>query len=65
VNLPSNFVYVFHVLFSLPHVFPSIIVALWLTQPLTEMSTGIFLGVKDGWLARKADNLTAICEPIV
>jgi hypothetical protein len=26
---------------------------------------GIFLGVKDGRPARKVDNLTAICEPIV
>jgi hypothetical protein len=39
--------------------------ALGSTQPLTEMSTGIFLGVKGGLPARKADNLTAICEPIV
>jgi hypothetical protein len=40
--------------------------ALVSTQPLTEMSTGNL----PGWggkvrLARKADNLTAICEPIV
>jgi hypothetical protein len=38
------------------------------TQPLTEMSTRsrkiIFLGSKVRRL-RKADNLTAICEPIV
>jgi hypothetical protein len=33
--------------------------ALGSTQP------GIFLGVKGGRPARKADNLTAICEPIV
>jgi hypothetical protein len=33
------------------------------TQPLTEMSTGTFLGGK-GQPARKADKLTAICEPI-
>jgi hypothetical protein len=38
--------------------------ALGLTQPLTEMSTGIFLGGKKR-PARRADNLTAICEPIV
>jgi hypothetical protein len=38
--------------------------ALGSTQPLTEMSTGIFLGGK-GRPARKTDNLTAICEPIV
>jgi hypothetical protein len=35
------------------------------TQPLTEMSTRDIPGVKGGLLARKADNLTAICEPIV
>jgi hypothetical protein len=34
------------------------------TQPLTEMSTRNLPGVK-GQPARKADNLTAICEPIV
>jgi hypothetical protein len=39
-------------------------VALGLTQPLTEMSTRNLTGGK-GWLAREADNLTAICEPIV
>jgi hypothetical protein len=33
------------------------------TQPLTEMSTRNLPGGK-GRLARKADNLTAICEPI-
>jgi hypothetical protein len=37
-------------------------------QPLTEMSTGkiknMFLGSKV-WPVRGADNLTAICEPIV
>jgi hypothetical protein len=38
--------------------------ALWSTQPLTEMSTRNLLGGK-GRLAREADNLTAICEPIV
>jgi hypothetical protein len=37
---------------------------LGLTQPLIEMSTMNFLGVK-GRPARKADKLTAICEPIV
>jgi hypothetical protein len=35
--------------------------ALGLTQPLTEMSTRNLPGRP----ARKADNLTAICEPIV
>jgi hypothetical protein len=42
-------------------------VALQFTQPLTEMSTRsrkMFLGSR-ALLARKADNLTAICEPIV
>jgi hypothetical protein len=34
------------------------------TQPLTEMSTGNLLGGK-GRMARKADNLIAIYEPIV
>jgi hypothetical protein len=34
------------------------------TQPLTEMSTWNLLGGK-GQPARKADNLTTICEPIV
>jgi hypothetical protein len=34
------------------------------TQPLTEMSTRNLPGVK-GRQARKADNLTAICEPTV
>jgi hypothetical protein len=38
--------------------------ALRSTQALTEMSTNNLLGGK-GWPARKADNLTAICEPIV
>jgi hypothetical protein len=34
------------------------------THPVTEMSTGRFLGGK-AQSACKADNLTAICEPIV
>jgi hypothetical protein len=34
------------------------------TQPLTEMSTRNLPGGK-GRPARKAENLTAICEPIV
>jgi hypothetical protein len=37
--------------------------ALGSTQPLTEMSTRNIPGGK-GWLARKADNLTVICELI-
>jgi hypothetical protein len=39
-------------------------VALGLTQPLTEVSTGIFLKGKEQ-PERGADNLTAICEPTV
>jgi hypothetical protein len=38
--------------------------ALGSTQPLTEMSTGNLPGGKKR-PARRADNLTAICEPIV
>jgi hypothetical protein len=38
--------------------------ALGSTQPLTEMSTRDLSGGK-GLLARKADNLIAICELIV
>jgi hypothetical protein len=38
--------------------------ALGSTQPLTEMKTRDLPGGK-GRLARKAENLTAICEPIV
>jgi hypothetical protein len=38
--------------------------ALGSTQPLTEMSTRNFPG-GNGRQARKADNLTAICEQIV
>jgi hypothetical protein len=38
--------------------------ALGSTQPLTEMSIRNLRGVK-GRLVRKADNLTAICEPII
>jgi hypothetical protein len=40
------------------------IMALGSTQPLTEMSTRNVPGGK-GRSVRKADNLTAICEPIV
>jgi hypothetical protein len=39
-------------------------VTLGLAQPLTEISTRNFPGGKDRQ-ARKADNFTAICEPIV
>jgi hypothetical protein len=38
--------------------------ALGSTQPLTEMSARNLSGGK-GWRAFEADNLTAICEPIV
>jgi hypothetical protein len=38
--------------------------ALGSTKPLTEMRSGILHGGK-GRPARKSDNLTAICEPIV
>jgi hypothetical protein len=47
-----------HHLYSLPNM------ALGSTQPLTEMSTRNLPGGK-GRPARKADNLTAICEPTV
>jgi hypothetical protein len=42
----------------------SLSMALWSTQPLTEMSIRNPPGVK-GRPARKADNLTAICESII
>jgi hypothetical protein len=48
--------------FNLPN--PSRSMALGSAQPLTEMSTRNLPGVK-GRLARKADHLTAICEPTV
>jgi hypothetical protein len=38
--------------------------ALWSSQPLTEMNIKNLRGGK-GRPARKADNLTTICEPIV
>jgi hypothetical protein len=38
--------------------------ALGSTQPLTEMNIRNIPGDKKRW-TRKADNLTAICEPIV
>jgi hypothetical protein len=41
-----------------------LIMSLGSTQPLTEMSTMNLPGSK-GRPARKVDNLTAICEPII
>jgi hypothetical protein len=39
--------------------------ALGSVQPLTEMSTrNLHGGLKGGLPGRKADNLTAVCEPI-
>jgi hypothetical protein len=49
--------------FNLPNPF-SRNMALRSTQPLTEMSTRNYPGGK-GLPALKADNLTAICEPII
>jgi hypothetical protein len=50
--------------FSIPN--PSIrAMALGSTQLLIEMSSRNLPGVKGGWAARKADNLTAVCESIV
>jgi hypothetical protein len=50
-------------IFNWPNI-SSRIMDLGSTQPLTEMSTGNILGYK-GRPARRADNLTAIYEPIV
>jgi hypothetical protein len=50
-------------IFNLPNP-SSRTMALRSTQPLTEMSTRNLPEVKER-AARKADNLTAICEPIV
>jgi hypothetical protein len=50
--------------FQLTYSFQPHYVALGSTQPLTEMSTRNLPAGK-GLLARKADNLTAICELIV
>jgi hypothetical protein len=49
--------------FNLPEP-SSRIMALGSTQPPTEMSTKNLPGGKK-WLARRADNLAAICEPNV
>jgi hypothetical protein len=50
--------------FSIDLILPGCIMALGLTQPLTEMSTRNLPGGKQ-WLAHEPDNLTAICEPTV
>jgi hypothetical protein len=49
--------------FSVCIILSAAVMALWLTQPMTEMNTKILPGV-EGCLAFKANNLTAICEPI-
>jgi hypothetical protein len=49
--------------FNLPSL-SSRTLALWSTQPLTELSTRNFSGDKK-WPARRADNLAAIYEPNV
>jgi hypothetical protein len=59
VRFPMRSLYFFQ--FSSPS---SCTMALGSTQPLTEMSTRNLPGGK-GRPARKADNLTAICEPAV
>jgi hypothetical protein len=51
------------IFFNLPNL-SSLTVALALTEPLTEMSTRNLPG-DEGRPVRKADNLTAVCEPIV
>jgi hypothetical protein len=51
--------------FSIDLILPAAIMALGSTESLTEMSTRNLPGGKVGWLLHKADNLTAICEPIV
>jgi hypothetical protein len=54
-------------LFNLPN-HSSLIMALELTYPLTEMTASKILGGGGGFEARperKANNLTAMCEPIV
>jgi hypothetical protein len=50
-------------IFNLPNP-SSRTMTLWLTQPQTEMSTRNLPGGK-GRPARKADKITAVCEPIV
>jgi hypothetical protein len=50
--------------FSIDLILPARTMALGLTQPLREMSTGNLPGGK-GWPVHKADNRTAICESII
>jgi hypothetical protein len=50
--------------FSIDLILPAALMALRSTQPLTEMSTRNLPG-GEGPPVRKAENLTAICEPIV
>jgi hypothetical protein len=50
-------------IFSIELILPAEL-SLGSTQPLTEMSTKNLTGGK-GRPARRADNLTAICEPII
>jgi hypothetical protein len=59
VRVPMRWIF----FFNLPNP-SSRIMAMGSTQPLTEMSTRNIPGGK-GRPARKADNLTAICEPTV
>jgi hypothetical protein len=49
--------------FSIDLILPAAIWTLGSTQRLKEMSTRNLPGLK-GWPVRRADNLTAICEPI-
>jgi hypothetical protein len=74
IQLPFN-KFTFYMLYICKHVLRQVIgffnrskpssrtIALWSTQPLAEMRTRNFTGCK-GRPASKADNLTAICEPI-
>jgi hypothetical protein len=50
--------------FSIDLILPAALWPLRSAQPLTKLSTRSILGGK-GRPARKADNLTAICEPFI